>query len=123
MEQLHFTTRVLGPIAAYRLEQRKVTQTLRSYTSSAAQAALTGQLKVGDQMEVLLDNRLLGHAVFVIMDALSWVDIDTANAHRGGFDDLADLEKALQRAGYRFRPINMYRLYRIQFSWLEEVLA
>ncbi|MBW1732214.1 MAG: hypothetical protein JRJ75_15255 [Deltaproteobacteria bacterium] len=121
MLQLNFTTRVLGPIAAYRLEQHKVTQTLRGYTSSAAQAALTGQLKVGDQMKVLLDGRPIGFAEYVKMDAPRWIDIDTADAQRGGFDDLANLEKALQKAGYRFRPIDMYRLYRIQFSWLEEV--
>lgn len=121
MKQLNFTTRVLGPIAAYRLEQRQVTQTLRSYTSNAPQASLSGQLKVGNQMEVLLDNRLIGHAEFVKMDTRRWVDIDTSDAQRGGFDDLADLEKGLQRAGFRFKPMDMYQFYRFQFSWLEEV--
>lgn len=123
MLQLNFTTRVLSPIAAYRLEQHKVTQTLRGYTSSITQAALTGKLKVGDQMEVLLDDHLIGHAEYVKMDSVTWVNLDTADAQRGGFDDLAELEKALQRAGYRFRPIDMYQLYRFQFSWLEEAYA
>ncbi|MBA7592135.1 hypothetical protein ES708_34312 [subsurface metagenome] len=57
------------------------------------------------------------------MDAVTWADLGIDDAHRGGFDTLADLEQALKRAGYRFKPLNQYEICRIQFSWLEEVYA
>lgn len=121
MEQLKFTTRVLGPIAAYRLEQHQVTQTLRSHSSDIVQAILLGRLKIGDKIKVILDNQTIGFVKWVWLDTPRWIDLSQADARRGGFDSLSDLEKALQRAGYRFRPIDMYKLYRIKFSWLEKV--
>ena len=122
-EQIHFTTRVLGPAAAYRLEQRQVTQTLRSESSSVANAVLLGRISAGDRLEVLLDSRLVGNVELVSMDLVTWEALGVDDAQRGGFDTLADLEQALKRAGYRFKPLNEYELYRIQFSWLEEVYA
>jgi len=122
-EQLHFTTKVLGPLAVYRLGKHQVTQTIRAHSSNIIQAALSGKLKVGDQMQVKLDDRIIGLAEYVIMDIVNWEYLDPDDAKRGGFDTLADLEQALQRAGYRFKPLNEYKLYRIQFSWLEEAHA
>ena len=121
MEQLKFTTRVLGPVATCRLKQHQVTQTLRSHSSDIVQSVLLGRLKVGDYVRVILDNQMIGLVKWVWLDTPRWIDLSQADAKRGGFDNLADLEKALQRAGYRFRPIDMYKLYRIKFSWLEEV--
>ena len=123
MERLHFTTRVLGPAAAYRLEKRQVTQTLRSESDSITNAILLGRVSTGDQLEVLLDGILVGNAKLVSMDAVPWEALGVDDAHRGGFDTLADLEQALKRGGYRFKPLNQYELYRIQFSWLEEAYA
>lgn len=119
MGQLHFTTRVLGPLAALRLEGHQITQTLRSASNSIPKAILSGQLKVSDQIEVTLDGKVVGHAEYVIMDFRRWIDIDLSDARRGGFDTVPDLWKALQRAGYRFKPMDMYQLYRVQFRWLE----
>jgi len=120
MEQIRFTTRVLGPIAAYRLEQEQVTQTLRGYSHDITQAILTGRLRVGDQIQVILDDRMVGLAQYVILDT-TWLDnLTTEDARRGGFDSVNDLVLALKRAGYRFRPIDQYNFYRIQFSWLVE---
>jgi len=104
IEQIRFTTRVLGPVAAYRLEKRQVTQTLRSESSSIVTSILNGRASVGDQLEI----------------AVTWRSLALDDAHRGGFDSLEDLSKALQRAGYRFKPMDDYQLFRIQFSWLEE---
>jgi len=120
MKQLHFTTGVLGPLAAYRLEQHQITQTLMSVGSDIIKAILAGELKIGDQIQVTLDDRAIGLAQLVSMDTRTWVDIDSNDAQRGGFDSGDELEKALQRAGYRFQAIDMYQLYRIQFSWLLE---
>ena len=122
-EKIHFTTRVLGPVAAYRLESRQVTQTLRSESDSIANAILLGRVSAGDRLEVLLDSRSVGRVELVSMEVVTWEALDIDDAHRGGFDTLDDLSEALRRAGYRFKPLNEYELYRIQFTWLEEVYA
>lgn len=122
-EQIRFTTRVLGPTAAYRLEQRQVTQTLRSESASIANAVLLGRVSAGDRLEVLLDSRLVGNVELVSMDAVTWEALGVDDARRGGFGNRFELAHALQRAGYRFRPLNDYELYRIQFTWLEEAYA
>ena len=124
-EQLHFTTRVLGPVAAFRLERGRIssiaiTQTLRSASSIITDSIVQGRVSVGDRLEVLLDSRLVGHAELISMDAIIWEYINLDDAKRGGFDRLADLELALKRAGYRFKPLSQYELFRIQFRWLEE---
>ncbi len=119
-EQIRFTTRVLGPVAAYRLEKRQVTQTLRSDSNPITESILRGRVSAGDRLEVLLDRILVGHVELVSMDAVTWEALDVDDAQRGGFDTLADLEQALKRGGYRFKPLNEYELYRIQFTWLEE---
>ncbi|MBA7556028.1 hypothetical protein ES705_48723 [subsurface metagenome] len=122
-ERLHFTTRVLGPAAAYRLEQRQVTQTLRSESDSVTNAILNGRVSAGDRLEVVLDSRLVGQAELVSMDAITWEALGIDDARRGGFANLFELAYALQRAGFRFMPLNQYELYRIQFTWLEEAYA
>jgi len=123
LEQIRFTTRVLGPAAAYRLEKRQVTQTLRSESDSITNAILLGRVSAGDRLEVLLDSILVGHAELVSMDAVTWEALGIDDARRGGFGNRFELAYALQRAGFRFMPLNQYELYRIQFTWLEEAYA
>ena len=123
LEQIRFTTRVLGPAAAYRLEKRQVTQTLRSESDSITNAILNGRVSAGDRLEVLLDSTLVGHAELVSMDAVTWEALGIDDARRGGFGNRFELAYALQRAGFRFMPLNQYELYRIQFTWLEEAYA
>ena len=127
-EQIRFTTRVLGPAAAFRLERGRissiaVTQTLRSESSSITNAILLGRVSAGDRLEVLLDSRLVGKVELVSMDTVTWESLTIDDARRGGFGNRFELAYALQRAGYRFMPLDKYELYRIQFSWLEEVYA
>lgn len=120
-EQIYFTTRVLGPAAAYRLEKHQVTQTLRAKSSSITNAFLLGRVSAGDRVDVVLDDIPVGHAELISMDAVTWEALGIVDAHRGGFDSCLDeLEAALKRAGYRFKPLNEYELYRIQFAWQEE---
>lgn len=123
LEQIRFTTRVLGPAAAYRLEKRQVTQTLRSESDSITNAILNGRVSAGDRLEVLLDSILVGHAELVSMDAVTWEALGIDDARCGGFGNRFELAYALQRAGFRFMPLNQYELYRIQFTWLEEAYA
>ena len=122
-EQIHFTTRVLGPAAAYRLETHQVTQTLRAESNSITNSIIQGRVSACDRLEVVLDSIIAGHAELVSMDAVTWEALGIDDARRGGFDTLADLEQALKRAGYRFKPLNDYQLFRIQFRWLEEAYA
>ncbi|GAJ10358.1 unnamed protein product, partial [marine sediment metagenome] len=70
LEKIRFTTRVLGPAAAYRLEKHQVTQTLRSDSNSITESIINGRVSAGDQLEVLLDSILLGEAELVSMDAV-----------------------------------------------------
>ena len=123
MESLHFTTRVLGPAAAYRLDKHQVTQTLRSESDSVTNAVILGRVSAGDRLEVLLDSRLVGCVELVSIDAITWEALDVDDARRGGFGNRVELAYALQRAGFRFMPLNQYELYRIQFRWLEEAHA
>jgi len=123
LEQIRFTTRVLGPAAAFRLEKRQVSQTVRSDSHPITQSILRGRVIAGDRLEVLLDRIFVGHAEFVSMDTVTWEALGVDDALRGGFDTLADLEQALKRAGYRFKPLNDYQLFRIQFRWLDEIYA
>ena len=117
LEKIRFITRILGPVAAYRLEKHQVTQTLRSDSNSITESIINGRVSAGDQLEVLLDSILLGEAELVSMDAVTWEALGIEDARRGGFDSLDDLQLALKRAGYRFKPLNQYELYRIQFAW------
>ncbi|GAI62512.1 unnamed protein product [marine sediment metagenome] len=122
-EKIHFTTRVLGPAAAFRLEQRQVTQTLRSESDSITNGILLGRVSAGDKLEITLDSIIVGHAELVSMDSITWEGLGTRDARRGGFGNRFELAYALQRAGFRFMPLNHYELYRIQFTWLEEAYA
>jgi len=115
MLRINFTTHVLGPLAALRLKQEKVTQTLRAKDSLIAEVILSGEVKVGDQIRIALNNRMLGIAKLSIFDPISWTELDINDAHRGGFDSLPDLGLALKRAGYRFKTLDGYTFYRIQF--------
>jgi len=123
LEQIRFTTRVLGPATAYRLEQRQVTQTLRSESDIITNAFLLGRVSAGDKLEVLLDSRLVGNVELVSMDVVTWEALDIDDARRGGFANRFQLAYALRRAGFRFMPLAKYELYRIQFAWLEEAYA
>ena len=123
MERLNFTTRVLGPATAFRLEKGEVTQTLRSGSSSMTESILNGRVAAGDRLEIALDGILVGHAELISMDAVTWAALTIDDARRGGFDSLDNLGRALKQAGYRFRPLNEYDFFRIQFAWLEKVYA
>ncbi|GAI27946.1 unnamed protein product [marine sediment metagenome] len=123
LEQIRFTTRVLGPAAAFRLEKHQVTQTLRSDSNPLTESIIGGRVSAGDRLEVFLDRIFVGKVELVSMDKVTWEALGIRDARRGGFDTPDDLSEALRRAGYRFKPLNDYQLYRIQFTWLEGAYA
>lgn len=118
MFRLNFTMQVLGAEAAERLRRREVTQTLRSPSANIVREFLNGRLKIGDLMEVALDGEVLGLAYPAIIDRVTWVTVAPTDAVRGGLNTLDELQQTLQRAGYRFQPMEKYAFYRVQFTWL-----
>ncbi|MDD4984895.1 MAG: hypothetical protein PHQ43_03760 [Dehalococcoidales bacterium] len=117
--ELSFTRQVLGVKAAQRLEQHEVTQTIRANGSDIVQAVISGKLSAGDRLQILLDEKPVGCAGLVAVHAVTWAQMDQGDAERGGFDNLDELAHALQRAGYRYQPLEKYLFYRCQFRWLE----
>ncbi len=119
MEQLHFTTQVLGKKAAQRLENLQVMQTIRSEGATICQKTFNGLLHFGDAIQVLLDDRLIGVATYLNLDPVKWHNLDITDAHHGGFDNRFELASALKRAGYRFKDLEEYFFWRFLFSWPE----
>ena len=121
MERINFTTAVLGAKATARLREHQVTQTIRSGTSSIALAVNDGRLSPGDMIQVTLDDEVVGCARFTGMGKVSWRQLTQEDARRGGFDNRFELAYALKRAGYRFKPLDEYPLYRCHFTWKREI--
>ena len=117
MQAIKFTMHILGPLAALRLKREEVTQTLRAKDSSITEAILSGKVNVGDQVRIALNNPILGIAKLSLFDRVRWDELDIDDAHRGGFDSLQEQGLALKRAGYRFKSLDGYTFYRIQFQW------
>ena len=117
MEKINFTTAVLGAKATARLREHQVTQTIRSATSSIVLAVNDGRLASGDMIQVTLDDEFVGYARFTGMEKMSWGRLTLEDARLGGFDNRFELAYALKRAGYRFKPLDEYPLYRCHFTW------
>ena len=118
MEQLEFTSRILGPEAAEKLKRGEVTQTLRGRLCDVVQSVLQGDLLPGESLEIVCDGNVLGNAEYQGMDEVWRSELTPEDATRGGFASLGELRKALLRAGFRFQPA--YSLCRIRFIFLEE---
>jgi hypothetical protein len=119
MFRLNFTSKVLGEIAAQRLRERGITQTLRSPSSGIVGELINNRLSVGSAVEVALDGEPVGEAVLTWCDRLYGDRISIDDAKLGGFGTIAEFEKCLKRAGYRFKSIDKYNFYRIRFRWAE----
>ena len=117
MERINFTTAVLGAKATARLKEHQVTQTIRSGTSSIVLAVNDGRLSPGNTIQVTLDDEFVGYARLTGIERISWGLLTQEDARRGGFDNRFELAYALKRAGYRFRPLDEYPLYRCHFTY------
>lgn len=118
MIALNFTTKVLGEKASARLINHQVTQTIRARHCGIVQAGLTHFFDVA----IRLDECFVGIAQISNVEETRWSRLDGADAQRGGFDSLEELEDALLKAGYRFKALDDYQLYRVQFIWSNESL-
>jgi len=111
--RLDFSTRVLGKNAAKRLKH------LNGFF-------LTFRSKMVNEYvfhDIYLDDKLLGRAWLTIpidytssnrKANLGILDHDLATM--GGFDTVEEQQKALKRAGYRFKPLNKYKAYPVIFT-------
>jgi hypothetical protein len=117
MERINFTTAVLGAKATARLREHQMTQTMRSGTSSIVLAVNDGRLSPGDMIQVTLDDEFVVYARFTGMEKISCEQLTQEDARRGGFDNRFELAYALKRAGYRFKPLDEYPLYRCHFTY------
>ncbi len=121
MFTLNFTREVLGSEASLKLERHQVTQTIRAESNDVVQAALSRQLWSRELVRVTLDGEDMGLVSVVACERLPAIALTDADAQRGGFSTLEELDLALQRAGYRFKPLIDYQFYRVQFTWSDEV--
>lgn len=119
MFRLNYTTQVMGTEGAERVRNQEVTQTLRSPRSDIVAAFLNFSLRIGNEMEVGLDNKVVGKASPLLIDRTDWDHITLMDATRCGFTSMPELGAALERAGYRTGPMNTFLFYRVQFEWLE----
>jgi len=119
MNELGFTSRVLGPDATQLLARKGVTQTLRSQHTDIAFLIQRGLFQATAGIDVRLDGRKIGQATVTELDHVSFSQLNQDDVRRGGFGSLDELKAALIRAGYRYKPMNEYLFHRIQFSWKE----
>jgi len=117
--RLNFSTKVLGEKAAERLRNQKVSQSIRSQSSTIVDEMLHNRVRVKDTIEIALDDILVGLAELGSVDRVTWDRMTQDDAERGGFDTTGEQQNALLRAGYRFKPIQYYQFYRIQFEWVK----
>ena len=119
-KQIHFTSEVMGPKAIARLKAHQVKQTLRSANEVRNWGLPGGRVAVESDFELILDGVVIGRTDLACMDAVHWHELDIGDARRGGFESLEELEKALKRAGFRYKDAEDYGFYRIQFTWRKE---
>ncbi len=120
MYTLSFSRRILGPEASLKLGRHQVTQTIRAASNNVVQAALSRQLWSRELVRVTLDGEDLGLVSVVACERLPAIGLTDADAQRGGFSTLEELQLALKKAGYRFKPLIDYVFYRVQFVWADE---
>lgn len=108
---LEFSTSVLGEEAAQRLKDYKVTQTIRSRKSAAPFFQKRGSI-----VTVRLDGKIVFDARITEVKRSEWRELSQFDAEIGGFNGMEDLEKAAKRAGFRFKNLNEYEFFRIQFQ-------
>jgi len=112
-KHLRFTERVLGHETAANLRQRRLVQTIRS------DKEIEG-LKERDLVEITLDDKPVGEAYITSIDKVRLSELAHDDATRGGFSNLIDLQDALIRAGFRYKPFSEYVESRVLFTWKKD---
>lgn len=115
---LRFTSRVLGQSATKDLISKDVCQTIRSEDATLIKL----KAKPGDCFPVVLQDHwgielTIGTITITEILPTYWREVTQQDAWRGGFLSKPELARALKRAGYRFKPLEEYQLYKIAFTW------
>ncbi len=115
---LRFKSWVLGQSATKALIDKVITQTIRSEDATLIQL----KAKPGDRFPVVLQDSwgaevTIGTITITEVEEKTWGAITEADAYLGGFIGKEALGKALFWAGYRFKSLEEYRLFRIAFRW------
>lgn len=109
---MHFSTYVLGANAADALRKKLMAQTIRS-----EKFLKENELRVGDVVQIFLDNVLYGLVKIASLHPVNLGDLTLLDCMCGGFCTLPELRKALNRAGFRFRKFTEYNACKIVFAW------
>lgn len=104
MDRLDFHTRVLGKKASERL--RHLDGMFLTFRS---------KLPEDNILSIYLDNKKLGVARNIARQKINLGSLTLSHATTGGFDTMDEQQRALKRAGYRFKPLNQYESYQIFF--------
>ncbi|MDG7023036.1 MAG: ASCH domain-containing protein [Nitrososphaerota archaeon] len=109
---LSFSVRVLGTTASQALRDGKVLQSIRSRHSAAPFLRRRGQV-----VAVYLDGKFLYHVRITEIKQKPLRDLTQFDAELGGFLTLKELQGAVKRAGFRFKPLHEYTgTFAIQFQ-------
>ena len=118
LPKLDFTSIVLGPLATLNLKDKKVTQTIRS-RSYIDSLPFVDKPRVGKVFRITLDGKTIGKAEIKNIEVINLGKLGEEDAKAGGFGSYSELCRALQRAGFRFKPLSEYEGYKIEFLWLD----
>lgn len=109
--RLDFKTKVLGKKASKRL--RRLNGFFLTFRSESINEYVF--------YDIYLDGKLLGQAwltipIYYLDRKMNLGVLDQSLAIAGGFDTVEEQQKALKRAGYRFKPLDQYEAYPIIFT-------
>lgn len=112
MDRLDFHTRVLG---------KKASRRLRNLYGEFL--TIRSKLPKDRELDIYLDGKRLGRALAMTnvslgstMEKIGLSNLlDLSSARLGGFETVGEQENALRRAGYRFKPLEQYKVYPIFF--------
>lgn len=113
MFRLNFTIGVLGYNGTLSLSERRTCQTIRNSASEIIAGLTSGLVKIGDMVEVVLNEKELGKVVISDWDKTSEGNLIPDDVIRGGFATMRELREALFRAGYKTGE----DLWRVRFQW------
>ncbi len=108
---LQFSTRVLGKDVAESLKSGYIKQTVRSRKQSAPFL-----MRRGTWVPLYLDDQQLYDVRITDIIPTKMSEMSMSDAESGGFEDVGELESALIRAGFRFKPLYEYSGFKILFT-------
>ena len=108
---LNFHSRVLGLLPTIELTRGRVVQTIRSRKETAPFFSMRGF-----RVKIYLDDIFLYNAKISGIKPIKFQDLNDFDAECGGFENLAQLQTALRKAGFRFKIFYDYEGFAINFQ-------